>query len=85
MRGGGMGRGGMRGGACYVYDESQRSNNTLVTPDLVYDRGIDMNIPLTMDDGNTITMWGFTDGGGMGTRRRRCAPPRVGSCTPTWR
>lgn len=62
---GGGGGGGM-GGACYVYDENQQANNTLVTPDVTFDRGIDMSIPLTMDDGNTITMWGFTDGGGGG-------------------
>jgi len=63
MRGGGGGGGGM-GRGCYIYDENQRPNDTLVTPDVVYNRGIDMNIPLTMDDGNTVNMWGFTDGGG---------------------
>jgi len=65
MMGMGGGGGGM-GGACYVYDENQRPNDTLVTPDVVYERSVDMNIPLTMDDGTTITMWGFVDGSGMG-------------------
>lgn len=68
--GGGMGGGGM-GNACYVYP----IDNALVlpldpNPDVFYQRGIDMNIPMTMDDGRTVTMWGFTDqaagGGGMG-------------------
>ncbi|MBD3610089.1 MAG: multicopper oxidase domain-containing protein [Gammaproteobacteria bacterium] len=58
------GGGGGGGGACYVYDENLQANANLVTPDVTYSRGIDMNIPMTMDDGNTITMWGFTDGGG---------------------
>ena len=66
--GGAMGGGGM-GDACYIYP----INNALVPPldpdpDVFYQRGIDMNIPMTMDDGRTVTMWGFTDpagGGGM--------------------
>ncbi|MGD8408161.1 MAG: multicopper oxidase domain-containing protein, partial [Thiohalophilus sp.] len=33
-------------------------------PDVVYDLGIDMQIPVTMDDGNTVNMWGFVDDGG---------------------
>lgn len=61
--GGGMGGGGM-GGACYIYDENIVATPGLATADVVYNREIDMNIPLTMDDGNTITMWGFTDGSG---------------------
>lgn len=67
MDGGG---GGMMGNACYVYP----MNNVPTldqNPDVVYQRGVDMNIPLTMDDGNTVNMWGFSDlsgggGGGMG-------------------
>lgn len=66
--GGGGGMGGM-GGTCYIYP-SNTANPYLVSPNVVYSRGIDMNIPLVMDDGRTITMWGFTDtgggGGGMG-------------------
>jgi len=64
--GGGGGGGGGMGGACYVYNENQRPNDTLVTPDVVYNRGIDMRIPVRMDDGRTVNMWGFTDGGGGG-------------------
>jgi FtsP/CotA-like multicopper oxidase with cupredoxin domain len=37
-----------------------------VTPDVTFTRSVDMNIPLTMDDGNTVNMWGFADGGGGG-------------------
>ncbi len=77
MGGGGGGGGGM-GRACYVYDENQQANPNLVTPDVTYQRGIDMNIPLTMDDGNTITMWGFTDRNrGMNRGTFPSAPIRV--------
>jgi len=65
MMAGGKGGG---GGACYIYDANLQPNPNLVTPDVVYRRGIDMNIPVTMDDGATITMWGFPDpdtNGGM--------------------
>ncbi len=58
-----MGGGGGHG-ACYIYDENLQPNPSLVTPG-VFDRGSDMNISLTMDDGNEVTMWGFTQGGGM--------------------
>jgi FtsP/CotA-like multicopper oxidase with cupredoxin domain len=77
MGGGGMdgggGGGGMMGNACYVYDIDPAAIPALdPNPDVVFDLGIDMNIQVTMDDGNTVTMWGFTDmggnmgGGGMG-------------------
>lgn len=59
---GGMGGGGM-GGACYVYPAAPATPG-LVAADVTYNLGIDMSIPLTMDDGNTITMWGFADNGG---------------------
>lgn len=62
MGGGGGGMGGM-GGACYIYP-SVTATPGLTNADVTYDLGIDMNIPLTMDDGRTINMWGFTDGGG---------------------
>lgn len=61
--GGGGGGGGMGGGACYVYPDAPATPG-LVTADVTYNLGIDMQIPLTMDDGNTVNMWGFTDGGG---------------------
>ncbi|UCE90682.1 MAG: multicopper oxidase domain-containing protein [Pseudomonadota bacterium] len=58
-------------GACYVYPIRQAEVPALdPDPDVVYRRGIDMTIPMTMDDGRTVNMWGFTDlgagGGGMG-------------------
>jgi len=38
----------------------------LVSADVTYNLSVDMNIPLTMDDGNTVNMWGFSgSGGGM--------------------
>lgn len=66
--GGGGGGGGMMGGACYVYDIDPGAVPALdPDPDVFFDLGINMNIPVTMDDGNVVTMWGFTDlGGGMG-------------------
>lgn len=61
---GGGGGGGM-GGACYIYP-SVTATPGLATADVTYNLGIDMQIPLTMDDGRTINMWGFTgSGGGM--------------------
>ncbi|MCK5722562.1 MAG: multicopper oxidase domain-containing protein [Gammaproteobacteria bacterium] len=65
MDGGGGGGGGMGGGACYVYPNSPATPG-IVTPDVTYTLTVDMNIPLTMDDGNTVNMWGFSGtGGGM--------------------
>ncbi len=64
MGGGGGGGGGMNN-ACYVYPNAPATPG-LVTPDVTYNRSIDMQIPLTMDDGNTINMWGFADSGGGG-------------------
>lgn len=61
--GGGGGGGGMGGGACYIYPDAPATPG-LVTADVTYNLGIDMQIPLTMDDGNTVNMWGFTDDGG---------------------
>jgi len=66
--GGGMdggGGGGMGGGACYVYPDSPATPG-LVNADVTYNLTVDMNIPLTMDDGRTVNMWGFSgSGGGM--------------------
>ncbi len=50
--------------ACYIYDDNQVPNDTLVTPDVTFSRIVDMNIPVTMDDGNRVTMWGFADNSG---------------------
>ena len=62
--GGGMGGGGM-GGACYVYPGTPATPGR-VTPDISFQRGIYMNGSMRMDDGNSVTIWGFTDGAGMG-------------------
>jgi len=66
---GGGGGGGMCGGvagACYVYPGAP-STPGLTTADVSFDLGIYMNGSLTLDDGTTVTIWGFTDnGGGMG-------------------
>ena len=69
MGGGGMGGGGMGGGgmgACFVYPDAPATPG-IVTPDITFNRVVDMNIPVTMDDGTTVNMWGFADsaGGGM--------------------
>jgi FtsP/CotA-like multicopper oxidase with cupredoxin domain len=66
----GGGGGGMNN-ACYVYPIDPANIPALdPNPDVVYERGIYMNGSMTMDDGNTVTIWGFTDpaagGGGMG-------------------
>jgi FtsP/CotA-like multicopper oxidase with cupredoxin domain len=70
MDGGG---GGGMGSACYVYDIDPNAIPALdPNPDVQFQMGVDMNIPLSLDDGNTVTMWGFVDqggnmgGGGMG-------------------
>ena len=63
--GGGGGGGGMGGGACYVYPDSPATPG-LVNADVTFNLSVTMNIPLTMDDGRTVNMWGFSgSGGGM--------------------
>ena len=57
------GNGGNGGGSCYVYPDSPATPG-LVTPDVSFDRGIYMNGSMSMDDGNQVTIWGFTEGGG---------------------
>jgi len=66
MNGGGGG-GGM-GNACYVYPGAPATPG-FVTPDVLFQRGIYMNGSMRFDDGNSVTIWGFTDlaaGGGGG-------------------
>lgn len=58
------GSGGGMGGACYVYPGAPATIG-LVTPNVTFTRGIYMNGSVTMDDGRAVTVWGFTDGGGM--------------------
>lgn len=60
------------GQACYVYPGAPATPG-LVTADISFRRGIFMNGSMLMDDGQSVTIWGFTDlaaggggGGGMG-------------------
>lgn len=66
--GGGGGGGGM-GQACYVYPGAPATPG-LVNADVTFQRGLNMQGSMTMDDGVVVPMWGFTDlaggGGGMG-------------------
>lgn len=55
------GSGGM-GNGCYMYPGAP-STPGLVTPDVTFNRGIYMNGSMQMDDGNSVPIWGFTDGG----------------------
>jgi len=75
MNGGG---GGGMGGACYVYPASPATPG-IVTADVTYNLSIDMQIPMTMDDGRTVNMWGFSSdgggGGGMGGGGTFPSPP----------
>jgi FtsP/CotA-like multicopper oxidase with cupredoxin domain len=47
--------------ACYVYPGAPATPG-IANPNVVFERGIYMNGSITMDDGNIITVWGFTDG-----------------------
>ncbi len=59
--GGGMGGGGGgMGMACYVYPDTPATPGR-VTPDVTYQRSVYMNGSMTMDDGRTVAIWGFTD------------------------
>ncbi|MCW9046644.1 MAG: multicopper oxidase domain-containing protein [Gammaproteobacteria bacterium] len=60
-----MHSGGGGGGSCYIYPDSPTTPG-LVAADVTFNRSAHMNGSMTMDDGNTITMWGFNEGGGMG-------------------
>ena len=63
------GGGGGMGDACYVYPGAPATPGR-VTPDVIFRRGIYMNGSMRFDDGNSVTIWGFTDSsggdGGMG-------------------
>lgn len=58
----GMGGGGM-GGGCYTYPDAPATPGR-ITPDVSFTRGVYMNGSMTMDDDRSVTIWGFTDGGG---------------------
>jgi FtsP/CotA-like multicopper oxidase with cupredoxin domain len=59
------GGGGGGGGTCYIYPDAPATPG-LVNADITFNRSAHMNGSMTMDDGNTISMWGFNDGGGGG-------------------
>ena len=61
----GGGGGGGHGGACYVYPGAPATIGR-VTPDITFQRGINMFGSVRMDDGASIGIWGFTDLGGGG-------------------
>ena len=70
------GGGGMGGGSCYVYPDAPATPGE-VTPDISFNRGIYMNGSMTMDDGRSVTIWGFTDGGGMGGMGNQFPSPAI--------
>lgn len=70
------GSGGSMGSACYVYADSPITPDR-VTPDVVYNRSVYMDGSMTMDDGNVVPIWGFTDGGSMSPRQFPSPPMRV--------
>lgn len=51
------------GGACYTYPDAPATPG-ITTPDITFNRSIYMNGSITMDDGKSVTVWGFNDGGG---------------------
>ncbi|MDF1884264.1 multicopper oxidase domain-containing protein [Sulfurimonas sp. SAG-AH-194-C21] len=65
---------------CYIYPDSPATPG-VVTPDVTFDLGIDMNIPVKMDDGKKITMWGFTNDGSMNGGTFPSAPMRINAGT----
>ena len=76
------GGGGGMGNACYVYPVRAAEVPALdPDPDVIFNRGVYMNGSMTMDDGKTVTIWGFSDssGGmnGMGSNQFPSAPIRV--------
>ena len=75
MGAGGGGGGGGGGGTCYMYPDAPATPG-IVTPDVTFRRGMDMNIPMVMDDGRTVNMWGFPDldAGPMGAATFPSAP-----------
>ncbi|MEK6663220.1 MAG: multicopper oxidase domain-containing protein [Pseudomonadota bacterium] len=48
------------GNACYVYPGAPATPG-IVTPNVIFSRGIYMNGSMRFDDGNSVTIWGFTD------------------------
>lgn len=54
------GAGGGMGTSCYTYP-AEPATPGLVESDITFERGIYMNGTMQMDDGNTVSIWGFTD------------------------
>ncbi len=54
------GGGGGMGMACFVYPDTPATPGR-VDPDVVYKRSVYMNGSMTMDDGKTVAIWGFSD------------------------
>jgi len=66
---------------CYVYPASPATPG-IVVADVTYNLGIDMQIPLTMDNGTVINMWGFgNDTGGMVNGTFPSPPMRINAGT----
>jgi len=63
--GGGGGNGGGMGVSCYTYP-AEPATIGLVTPDISFSRGIYMNGSMTMDDGVSVSIWGFNDNSASG-------------------
>jgi len=59
------GGGGMGGGGCYTYPAAPATPGK-VTPDVTFNRGVYMGGSMRMDDGRSVTIWGFTNGGSGG-------------------
>jgi len=58
--GGGMG-GGMGAGVCFIYPRKPAEEPAVVpNPDKTFNRTIYMNGSMQMDDGNSVSIWGFT-------------------------
>jgi len=66
---------------CYVYPASPATPG-IVVADVTYNLGIDMQIPLTMDNGTVVNMWGFgNDTGGMINGTFPSPPMRINAGT----
>ncbi len=63
--GGGGGNGSGMGISCYTYP-AEPATIGLVTPDISFSRSIYMNGSMTMDDGVSVSIWGFNDSSASG-------------------
>lgn len=57
--------GGGMGGGCYTYPGAPATPGR-VTPNVTFNRSIYMGGSMLMDDGRSVTIWGFTNGGSGG-------------------